>query len=70
MIYFTSQCQRFQAIVLDSIDSGHMVRQNLMVTGAHGRGHSPHDGKEKRVRRERRGTEPGITFKDKPQPPL
>jgi hypothetical protein len=55
----------FQSIVLGSLDSGSVVRHNIMVVGACGRGNLPWGGQEAEGETERdlrQGTAP----KDKP----
>jgi hypothetical protein len=64
-IYFSSSYQIFQSTVLVSIDSGPVVRQNIMVAGVcGGEGCSPHGGQEAEGKKGIWG--PVITFKGIP----
>jgi hypothetical protein len=52
-MYFSSWLQRFQSIVLGSIDSGPMLRQNNMAAAACGRRWGGRGKKERERERER-----------------
>jgi hypothetical protein len=60
IICFGSQFKKFQTIVFGSVDSGPLVRQNIMVAGTCGRGCSPYGEQEAESGRD---LGPGITFK-------
>jgi hypothetical protein len=63
-ICFGSWFQGFQSAILASSDSGPVVRQNIMVAGAGGRGTSPDSTWF--AHRERKDQGPGVTLKDTP----